>query len=140
MIASMPRMLTIGEVAERSGVAASALRYYEREKLIPVADRRGGKRVYGEDILDRLALIAVAKAAGFTVAEIKMLLSGFARRTRPGQRWRKLADRKLAELDVRMAEVERMKRVLEAVTGCECPTLEACARAIRGRPHRQVGP
>jgi MerR family redox-sensitive transcriptional activator SoxR len=125
-------MLTIGEVAERTGVAASALRYYEREGLIPKADRRGGKRVYGEDILDRLALIGVAKAAGFTVAEIQTLLSGFARRTPPGQRWRKLAERKLAELETRIAEVERMKRVLEAVTRCECPTFEECSRAIRG--------
>ena len=125
-------MLTIGEVADRTGIAASALRYYEREGLIPLADRRGGKRVYGEDILDRLALIAVAKAAGFKVAEIRTLLSGFARRTPPGQRWRKLAHAKLAELEERMAEVERMKRVLEAVTRCECPTLEECSRAIRG--------
>ena len=125
-------MLSIGEVAERTGVAASALRYYEREGLIPKADRRGGKRIYGQDILDRLALISVAKAAGFTVAEIKTLLSGFARRTPPGQRWRTLAQRKLVELEARVAEVERMKRVLEAVTRCECPTLEECSRAIRG--------
>jgi MerR family redox-sensitive transcriptional activator SoxR len=77
-------------------------------------------------------LIGVAKAAGFTVAEIQTLLSGFARRTPPGQRWRKLAERKLAELETRIAEVERMKRVLEAVTRCECPTFEECSRAIRG--------
>jgi MerR family redox-sensitive transcriptional activator SoxR len=119
-------------VAERTGVAASALRYYEREGLIPKADRRGGKRVYGEDILDRLALIGVAKAAGFTVAEIKTLLSGFARRTPPGQRWRKLAKTKLTELETRIAEVERMKRVLETMTHCKCPTLEQCSRALRG--------
>ena len=125
-------MLSIGEVAERAGVAASALRYYEREGLIPIADRRGGKRVYADDVFDRLALIQVAKSAGFTVAEIKILLSGFARRTPPGQRWRKLAQRKLAELEARSAEVERMKRVLKAVTRCKCPTLEACSRAIRG--------
>jgi len=125
-------MLGIGEVAKRTGVAASALRYYEREGLIPVADRRGGKRVYGEDILDRMALIGVAKAAGFTVAETKTLLSGFTRRTPPGQRWRKLARSKLAELEQRIAEVERMKRVLEAVTRCDCPSLEDCSRAIRG--------
>ena len=124
-------MLSIGEVAERAGLAASALRYYEHEGLIPKADRRGGKRVYGDDIFDRLALVGVAKAAGFTVAEIKTLLSGFARRTPPGPRWRKLAERKLGELEARIAEVERMKRVLEAVTRCECPTLEECSRAIR---------
>jgi len=125
-------MLTIGEVAARSGVAASALRYYEREGLIPTADRRGGKRIYGEDILDRLALIGVAKGAGFTVAEIRTLLSGFSRRTPPGPRWRRLAEGKLLELEARIAEVERMKRVLETVTRCDCPTLEECSRAIRG--------
>ena len=125
-------MMSIGEVAERTGVAASALRYYEREGLIPKADRLGGKRVYGAEILDRLALISVAKGAGFTVAEIKTLLSGFARRTPPGKRWRKLAESKLVELETRLAEVERMKRVLVAVTGCDCPTLEECSRALRG--------
>jgi len=125
-------MLTIGEVAKRTGVAASALRYYERAGLIPKADRRGGKRIYGDDILDRLALIGVAKSAGFTVAEIKAFLSGFARRTPPGPRWRKLAQRKLEELETRIAEVERMRRVLEALTRCECPTLDECSRALRG--------
>jgi DNA-binding transcriptional MerR regulator len=63
--------IPIGEVARRSGVAASALRYYERAGLIPRADRQGGRRVYGEDVLDRLALIRVAKAAGFRVADCR---------------------------------------------------------------------
>lgn len=124
-------MFTIGEVASRTGIAASAIRYYEREGLVPKADRRGGRRIYGEDILDRLALIGVSKAAGFTIAEIRTLLSGFARRTPPGKRWRKLADHKLLELEARSAELERMKRVLEAVTRCACPTLEECSRALR---------
>jgi MerR family redox-sensitive transcriptional activator SoxR len=124
-------MHKIGEVADRAGVAASALRYYEREGLIPKADRLGGARVYGDDIFDRLALIDVAKRAGFTVAEIKTLVAGVARKSPPGPRWRRLAERKLAELDQRIAEVERMRRVLEAVTRCECPTLEECSQAIR---------
>jgi MerR family redox-sensitive transcriptional activator SoxR len=134
------RTLTIGEVAARTGLAASALRFYEREGLIPKADRRGGRRVWNGDILDRLALIEVAKAAGFRVAEIRALLAGFARRAPPGQRWRKLAERKLTELEARSAEIERMKRVLEAVTRCDCPTLEDCSRAIRGRAPRRKGP
>lgn len=124
-------MLTIGEVAKQTGIAASALRYYEREGLIPRADRRGGKRVYNEDILDRLALIGVCKGAGFTVAEMQTLIRGFGRRTPPGRRWRKLAADKLGELEARIAEVERMKKVLEVVTRCDCPTLEECSRAIR---------
>jgi DNA-binding transcriptional MerR regulator len=124
-------MMAIGEVARRAGIAASAIRYYERQGLVPRADRRGGKRVYGEDVLDRLALIRVAKAAGFRVSEIQALLRGFGRRTPPGPRWRALARRKALELDARAAEVQRMKRVLAAVARCECPTFEECARALR---------
>jgi MerR family redox-sensitive transcriptional activator SoxR len=125
-------MLPIGEVAQRAGIAGSAIRYYERAGLIPRADRRGGKRVYDEDVLDRLALIGVAKAAGFRISEIQMLLRGFGRRTPPGPRWRALAERKLEELEARAAEVERMKRVLDVVTRCRCPSFEECSRALRG--------
>ena len=75
--------LTIGEVADRTGVAASALRYYEREGLIPKARRRGGKRVWLEDVVDRLALIGLAKSAGFTVSEIRTL-STVSPSTAPG--------------------------------------------------------
>jgi redox-sensitive transcriptional activator SoxR len=124
-------VIPIGEVARRSGVAASALRYYERAGLIPRAEREGGKRVYGEDVLDRLALIRVAKAAGFRVSEIQTLLRGIGRRTPPGKRWRVLATRKRVELDARLQELEQARRVLESVTGCECPTLDVCARALR---------
>ena len=118
-------------MARRAGIASSAIRYYEDEGLIPRAERRSGRRVYDESILDRLTLIAVAKSAGFTVAEIKRLLGGFARRTPPGVRWRALAERKLEELDRRIAEAERMKRVLDAVVRCECPTFEDCSRALK---------
>ena len=66
--------LGIGEVARRAGIATSALRYYESEGLIPLAERRGGRRVYDASILLRLTLIELAKNAGFTIAEIKRLL------------------------------------------------------------------
>lgn len=128
----MNARLSIGDVARRAGIAPSAIRFYERQGLIPHADRRGGKRVYDADILDRLALIGVAKAAGFRVAEIHTLLRGFARRTPPGPRWRALAKRKVHELEARRAELERMQRVLEVVTRCRCPSFQACSRALRG--------
>jgi len=126
-------MLSIGEVARRSGVAASALRYYERSGLIPHGERSGGKRVYDDEILDRLALIRVAKAAGFRLSEIQTLLRGFERRTPPGARWRALAARKRAELKLRLAELERARRMLGVVTRCECPTLAECSRELRER-------
>ncbi len=123
--------LRIGEVAKRSGLAASAIRYYESEGLIRKPARRSGQRVYDESVLDQLALIDLAKGAGFTMAEIKKLLSDFARRTPPGERWRQLTAKKLAELDARIAEAERMKTVLRKVMRCHCPTLDDCSRALR---------
>ena len=123
--------LTIGRVAARSGVAASAIRFYEAEGLLPKPARRGNWRVYDDSILDRLALLELAKSAGFTMAEIKQLLAGFARKTPPSGRWRSLTRAKLAELDARIAEAERMKAVLRTLTRCACPTLEDCGRAMR---------
>jgi len=122
--------LSIGEVARRMGIATSAIRYYEDAGLIPRPVRRSGRRVYGAEILDRLALVELAKNGGFTIAEIKHLLSGFARRTPPGDRWRKLATAKLQEIDRRIAEGERMKAILQLLMRCKCPTFQDCSRAM----------
>jgi MerR family redox-sensitive transcriptional activator SoxR len=126
------KSLSIGQVAERAGIAASAIRYYEAEGLLPRAERRNGRRVYDETVVERLAIIHLAKGAGFTVAEVKRLLGGFARKTPPGERWRALAERKRAELDERIAEAERMKRLLQVVMRCKCPTFTDCSRAMSG--------
>lgn len=126
--------LGIGEVAKRTGLASSAIRYYEGEGLIPAATRRGGRRMYGTDVLHRLAVIELAKRSGFTLAEIKRLLGGFERSTPPGDRWRRLAGEKMKELDARIAEARRMRKVLGIVTRCTCPTFDDCARAMQ-EPH-----
>ena len=131
--------LGIGEVARRSGLASSAIRYYESEGLIPLAGRRSGRRIYGEAILLRLSIIELAKRAGFTIAEIRQLLGGFTRRTPPGVRWRRLAEGKLRELEARIDEARRMLALLEIVTRCECPSFEDCARAIDS-PSPRAGP
>lgn len=131
--------ISIGTVARRAGIAASAIRYYEAEGLIPRADRRSGRRVYSETILERLALIDLAKRAGFSVAEMKRLLGGFTRRTPPGERWRSMATRKIEELDARIDEAQRMKRVLAVVTCCECPTFEDCSRAMLANAESRPG-
>lgn len=123
--------LRIGEVAARGGIAASAIRFYEAEGLLPNPVRQSGRRVYDESILERLGLIDLAKRAGFSVAEIKQLLAGFARRTPPAERWRVLTEKKLRQLDERIAEAEQMKRVLRVVMSCRCPSLEDCSKAIQ---------
>lgn len=133
----MTGRLGIGEVAKRTGLASSAIRYYESEGLIPQAERHGGRRMYGADVLDRLALIELAKRSGFTIAEIRRLVGGFARNTPPGERWRRLASGKLKELDARIAETRRMRDVLRVVMRCACPTFDDCARALKaGRGRR----
>ena len=93
--------LTIGELARRGGVAATTLRYYEQIALLPPPVRVSGRRRYSEDVLRRLEVIRLCKAAGFTLEEIAVL---FADETQGRPRSRALAQGKLAEIDARMAE------------------------------------
>ena len=123
----MASSLSIGEVARRTGLRTSAIRYYESVGLLPPAERISGRRRYDSDVFPRLALIDLAQRAGFTVAEIRKLLHGFARRTPPGVRWRELAGRKLEEIEGRIKEAQAMKRVLTRLLDCECPTFKDCA-------------
>jgi MerR family redox-sensitive transcriptional activator SoxR len=122
--------LTIGEVARQAGVATSALRYYEKAGLIPAPARLSTRRRYDQRILGRIRIILLARAAGFTVSETRMFLSGFPFSATPAARWRALASGKLAELDALMARVVEMKSILEAGFRCECRQLEDCERLV----------
>jgi MerR family transcriptional regulator, redox-sensitive transcriptional activator SoxR len=115
--------LSIGEVAAASGLRPSALRYYDEVGLIRPAARRGGRRVYRPDVLSRLALVALAREVGFTVAEITALLGGHVN---DKERWRAMAERKLDEIDLQMAKLQEMKRLLQAAAVCECGGVDAC--------------
>lgn len=118
--------LPIGEVARRAGLNASAIRYYERIGLLPRPARAQGRRRYDAEILEWLSLIALAREAGFTMAEIKRLVSGFTPGSRPAARWAELAARKLTELDETIARTERMRDVLRIALDCGCFRLEDC--------------
>lgn len=122
--------LTIGEVAARAGLRPSAIRYFEDQGLLPAADRRAGRRVYDETVLNRLAVIELAKAAGLTIREIRELLADAGGRQPAGFRWRKLAEPKMIELDDRIAQTVQMKTVLSALATCTCSTLDDCGRAF----------
>ena len=127
--------MSIGEVAQRSGVAPSAIRYYEGLGLLPKPARSGGKRRYDASVLDWLALIALAREAGFTMAEILHLVTGFAPGTAPAKRWQALATRKLAEIELAVARAERMRAVLQLALACGCLRLEECGHLLAA--HRQ---
>ncbi|PON13286.1 MerR family transcriptional regulator [Candidatus Entotheonella serta] len=124
------KKLRIGEIAAQAGVRASAIRYYEAQGLLPEATREAGQRIYHADVFQRLALIELAKQAGFTIAEIKHLLHGFSQQAPANQRWRALAKVKAEELDQRIKQIRRMQAVLDILAACECPTLEDCTRLL----------
>ena len=126
--------LRIGEVARRSGLAPSAIRYYEGLGLLPKPAYVGGKRRYDASVFEWLSLIALAREAGFTMAEVKRLVTGFTPGTRPAARWQELATRKLAEIDAMVARAERMRAVLRVALDCGCFRLEDCAALLEAGP------
>jgi MerR family redox-sensitive transcriptional activator SoxR len=126
----MTEALTITAVARRACVRPSAIRYYESIGLLPAPRRVSGRRRYGDDALPRLALIAAAQQMGFTIAEIHELMHGFEATVPASARWQALVARKLPEIDALIARAQRMRLLLEEAQGCECLTLEACARAL----------
>ena len=93
-----PGELAIGEVARQTGLRTSALRYYESVGVLPPPRRVNGQRRFDADVVRLLRTVRFAQDAGFSVAEIRTLFHGFGTHVPPAARWRKLADRKLAEL------------------------------------------
>jgi MerR family redox-sensitive transcriptional activator SoxR len=117
----------IGEIARQAGIRPSALRYYESIGLMPAPKRVNGRRRYDQSTMQMLRVVQLAQRAGFTVAEIQILLHGFAPDTPPAARWQPLARQKLRELDTVIAHAQQMQRVLETGLNCGCLRLEDCA-------------
>lgn len=116
--------LTIGQVARRAGLNLSAIRYYEAKGLLPEAPRVSGQRRYTEDTLARLGVIDVAKRAGFTLGDIRVLLDA----GEPAhQQLQDLARRKLPEVEELIARAERVRGWLQTATRCGCNSLDVCA-------------
>ena len=114
----MQDALLIGELAERAGLATSAIRYYESIGLLPEPYRVSGQRRYGEETLQRLEFIAAAQQAGFTLREIGELSDGFDVRG--------LAVRKLPEAKSDLKKARERKRWLDAATECDCNSPDEC--------------
>ena len=117
--------MTIGEVARAAQVAASTIRYYESIGVLPEPEREAGQRRYTTDVLKRLAIIDIAQRAGFSLQEIKQLLSATESRTAHAS-MRTLADRKLPAIGALIDRAEAVKRWLEIASACECDTLDVC--------------
>src|ERR671919_1703952 len=134
--------MSIGEVARNTGVRPSALRYYEGVGLLPLPERANGRRRYDgkllAEVLDRLAVVRVAKQAGFTISEIRTLLDGFSEDTPPSERWRILAQEKLPEVEALVERSLSMKDLLERGLRCECLRLQECSFAGNRSPQARM--
>ena len=133
--------LTIGEAAERSGVATSALRFYEREGLIEATRSAGGQRRYHRDVLRRVAFIRAAQHVGLSLDEIRDSLASLPdNRTPTAADWEKLSRSWRPLLDERIDELERLRDRLDSCIGCGCLSLRACRLANPGDVAAQLGP
>ncbi|MFF2662523.1 MerR family transcriptional regulator [Kitasatospora sp. NPDC058032] len=119
------RYLGIGELARTARVRASALRYWEERGLLPGSHREAGRRVWPVSTVRRVALIRMAQRAGFTLAEIALLLNGD---TSPGatRQWRELAARKLPELDDHITRTQALRRAVADCMACGCMNFDQC--------------
>jgi DNA-binding transcriptional MerR regulator len=135
------RLIVIGQLARRSGLASSALRYYERVGLLSPAGRTGGRRQYSVASVERVALIQLCQDAGFTLREIRALLATGGRRGRLRTR---LIEAKLRELDTRIAQAKHARALVCHALACphrnlfRCDNFRAALQAHLGSPGRRT--
>ena len=123
----MEQLLTIGEVAERSGVATSALRFYERHGLLTADRTDGNQRRYRREVLRRVAFIRVGQQVGLSLAEIRDALASLPDARTPNQRdWERLSARWRTGLDERIRLLQALRDELSSCIGCGCLTLHRC--------------
>lgn len=126
-VTALPSHLSVGDVARRSGVAVSALHFYERQGLIESVRNTGNQRRYSRDVLRRVAVIRAAQATGIPLAEIGQTLAALPDgRTPTAADWRRLSARWREDLDRRIAQLTRLRDSLDGCIGCGCLSLKVC--------------
>lgn len=137
----MSALLTIGEVARRSGVAASALRFYEERGLIASERAGSGHRRYARAVLRRVAFVVFAQRVGLTLEEIGAELAKLAHDVTPTRSdWSLLTSTWRQRIDQRIAELERLRAGLTECIGCGCLSLDRCRLANPGDRAGARGP
>jgi len=118
--------LSIGEVARRAGIRASAIRYYESIGVLPEPERAAGRRRYPPEVLRTLSIIAAAQRAGLSLGDIRELLGSSAANGGVSERVRAIAQRRLPDLDALIERAILVRGWLQAASECRCPRLEEC--------------
>ncbi|WP_082937943.1 redox-sensitive transcriptional activator SoxR [Gordonia sp. w5E2] len=120
-------LLTVGDVARRTGVAVSALHFYEREGLISSTRTSGGQRRFARHVIRRVSVIQVAKRMGIPLAEVAEVFSELPQDRMPSKTdWRRIGERWRGRLEARRKEIERMEEELVECIGCGCVSLRSC--------------
>ncbi|MBK9654169.1 MAG: redox-sensitive transcriptional activator SoxR [Rhodanobacteraceae bacterium] len=120
-------LLSVGEVARRSGVAVSALHFYEAQGLLSAERSRGNQRRYRRDVLRRVAFIRAAQMLGISLAEIAEVLQQLPQQRTPTKAdWTRLSSRWRESLDQRIADLVTLRDQLQGCIGCGCLSLKAC--------------
>ncbi len=133
--------MTIGEVARRSGVASSALRFYEERGLISSVRAGSGHRRYPRSVLRRVAFVVFAQRVGLTLEEIGAELAKLPPDRAPTKRdWSRLSSGWTARIDERIAELQRLRVGLTECIGCGCLSLERCRLSNPGDRAARLGP
>jgi MerR family redox-sensitive transcriptional activator SoxR len=126
-------LLTVSEVAQRSGFAPSALRFYEREGLLTATRTAGGQRRYQRGVLRRLAFIRAARNVGLSLEEIAAALATLPDRRNPTRSdWSRLSRTWRSRLDDQIAALSKLRDGLDSCIGCGCLSLKTCAMSNPG--------
>ena len=121
------RELSVGQVAERAGVAVSTLHFYEAKGLIHSRRNAGNQRRYPREVLRRVAIIKVAQRTGIPLGEIQQALAALPEnRTPTAADWKKLSSRWKADLDERIERLTRLRDQMDGCIGCGCLSLKVC--------------
>lgn len=122
------QLLTPGDVAERAGVAVSALHFYEREGLLSSTRTSGNQRRYERSVLRRVSFIRVSQGLGISLADIRRALESLPVDSIPGKAdWARLSRRWRTDLDARIEQLERLRDSLDGCIGCGCLSLKSCS-------------
>ena len=125
--AGIASMLSVGDVARRSGVAVSTLHFYESKGLITSTRTDGNQRRYPREVLRRIAFIRVAQRVGIPLADIGRALDALPHRKAPTRRdWERLSASWRADLDERIAQLRKLRDTLDDCIGCGCLSIDRC--------------
>jgi MerR family transcriptional regulator, redox-sensitive transcriptional activator SoxR len=128
--------LTVGQLSARSGVAVSALHFYEREGLISSRRTSGNQRRYRRDTLRRLALIRIAQRVGIPLADVAAVLALLPDHTPSRQDWQRLSQCWRSEIDRRIRQLEQLRDDFADCVGCGCLSIDRCRLA---NPYDRLG-